>query len=158
MTVDHGVLLDCSRCDGHDVGSPDWWIRERARITAVIRDEVSRQIAATPDTVWSLVANVTRMAEWSPTVERVEWVGDASGPEIGARFRGHNRQSGVRWSRECVITTCEPGRELAFETVFRDAPSTRWQYRFEPSDGGTRATESYEVLSRRSPRPHSESG
>jgi len=113
----------------------------------MIRDGVSRQIAGTPERVWSLVANVTRMAEWSPTAQRVEWVGDASGPEIGARFRGHNRQSGVRWSRECVITTCEPGRELTFETVFHDAPSTRWQYRFEPSDGGTRATESYEVLS-----------
>lgn len=81
----------------------------------MIRDEVSKQIAAAPDAVWSLVANATRMAEWSPTVERVEWVGDASGPEIGARFRGHNRQAGVRWSRECVITTCEPGRELTFE-------------------------------------------
>ena len=77
-----------------------WLIRKRVKLMAVIRDEVSRQIAATPESVWSLVADVTRTAEWSPTVQRVEWVGDASGPEIGARFRGHNRQSGVRWSRE----------------------------------------------------------
>jgi uncharacterized protein YndB with AHSA1/START domain len=41
-------------------------VDEHARITAVSRDEVSRQIAAAPDAVWSLVANATRMAEWSP--------------------------------------------------------------------------------------------
>jgi len=60
----------------------------------VIRDEVSRQIAAASETVWSLVADVTRMAEWSPTVQRVEWVGEASGPEIGARFRGTTASPG----------------------------------------------------------------
>ncbi len=113
----------------------------------MVRDEVTRQIAATPETVWSLVADATRMAEWSPVITRCEWIGDASGPEVGVRFVGHNRQAGARWSRECVITACDPGRELAFETLFRGAPSTRWRYRFEPSDAGTRVTESYEVVS-----------
>ena len=111
-----------------------------------IRDEVSRKIAAPPETVWSLVADVTRMSQWSPVIARSEWIGDSSGPAVGARFVGHNRLNGARWSRECVITTCDPGRELGFETYFRDAPSTRWRYRFEPSDGGTTVTESYEVL------------
>ena len=46
-----------------------------------------------------------------------------------------------------MFTACEPGRELFFETVFRDAPSTRWQYRFEQGEVGTRVTESYEVFS-----------
>lgn len=113
----------------------------------MIRDEVTREIAATPQKVWSLVADVTRMDQWSPVIERCEWAGDASGPEVGARFVGHNRQSGARWSRECAITVCDPGRELAFETFFRGALSTRWRYRFEPSDAGTTVTESYEVVS-----------
>jgi len=56
-------------------------------------------------------------------------------------------KSGARWSRECVITACDPGRELAFETLFRGAPSTRWCYRFEPSGDGTTVTESYEIVS-----------
>jgi hypothetical protein len=34
-----------------------------------------------------------------------------------------------------------------FETLFRGVPSTRWCYRFEPSDAGTKVTESYEILS-----------
>lgn len=109
-------------------------------------DEVTRLIAAAPERVWSLVADVTRMNEWSPIIERCEWIGDAPGPEVGARFVGHSRQKGMRWSRECVITACDPGRELAFETVFRGAPSTRWRYCFEPSGGGTAVTESYEIV------------
>jgi hypothetical protein len=31
--------------------------------------------------------------------------------------------------------------------LFRGAPSTRWRYRFEPSDAATTVTESYEVVS-----------
>ncbi len=107
---------------------------------------MTRQIAATPENVWSLVADVPRMTEWSPVIVRSEWVGDASGPEVGARFVGHNRQMGARWSRECAITACDPGREFAFETFFRGAPSTRWRYRFEPSGPGTLVTESYEIV------------
>lgn len=114
--------------------------------TDTLRDEVTREIAAAPERVWSLVADVTRMAEWSPVIVRCEWVGDATQAEVGARFVGHNRQSGARWSRECVITTCDPGAEVAFETLFSGAPSTRWRYRLEPSDEGTTLTESYEVV------------
>jgi len=116
-------------------------------LAAMMQDEVTRQIAATPEQVWSLVADVTRMDQWSPVIVRCEWIGDASGPEVGARFVGHNRQSGARWSRECVITASDPGRELAFETLFRGAPSTRWRYRFEPAGDGTMVTESYEIVS-----------
>jgi len=112
----------------------------------MVRDEVSRQIAAPPETVWSLVADVTRMSEWSPVIDRCEWVDGASGPQVGAGFVGHNRQNGARWSRECAITASDPGRELAFETFFRGEPSTRWRYRFEPSEAGTLVTESYEVV------------
>jgi hypothetical protein len=112
----------------------------------MVHDEVTTQIAATPEKVWSLVADVTRMDEWSPVIVRSEWVGGASGPEVGARFVGHNRHMGARWSRECAITACDPGRELAFETFFRGEPSTRWRYRFEPSEAGTSVTESYEVI------------
>lgn len=112
----------------------------------MLHDEVTRQIAAIPEKVWSLVADVPRMAGWSPVIARCEWVGDASGPEVGARFVGHNRHMGARWSRECAITACDPGCELAFETFFRGAPSTRWRYRFEPSGSGTLVTESCEIV------------
>ncbi len=113
----------------------------------MMADQVSRQIAATPEKVWALVADAPRMAEWSPVLVGCEWIGGASGPEVGARFVGHNRQSGMRWSRECVVIACDPGREFAFQTFFKGAPSTHWRYLFEPSGDGTKVTESYEIVS-----------
>lgn len=114
--------------------------------TILVSDEASMEVTALPEQVWSLVSNVSRMGEWSPICRRCEWLGEPAAV-VGARFVGHNRQAGARWSRECVVTTSEPGREFAFHTVFRGQPGTRWRYRFEPIASGTRVTESYEVLS-----------
>ncbi len=115
-------------------------------MTAIIKDEVTVEMAATPERVWSLVSDVTRMGEWSPICARCEWLNGATEPQVGARFTGQSRQRGARWSRESVITASDPGREFAFDTLFRGNVSTRWRYRFEPIPEGTRVSESYEVI------------
>lgn len=109
--------------------------------------EASVTVAASPEAVWALVAEVTRMGEWSPVCHTCEWLGEPARPEVGARFRGHNRLNGARWSRECVVTESEPGRVFAFSTLFKGRESTRWRYRFEPEGDGTRVTEAYQVVS-----------
>jgi len=111
------------------------------------RDEATIEIAAPPEVVWALVSDIPRMGEWSPVCHRCEWLGDADHAEVGARFVGHNKANGARWSRECTITAAEPGRELAFSTYFRGAESTRWRYAFEPIPTGTLVVEAYEVIS-----------
>jgi len=66
----------------------------------------------------------------------------------GARLRGHNRWRGFRWSREAQITTADPGREFAFQTIPGRGihhDMTRWRYTFEPTATGTLVTESYAV-------------
>lgn len=118
-----------------------------ARETTIWRDEASIEIAARPAQVWVLVSDVTRMGEWSPVCRRVEYLDGATSPAEGVCFIGHNRQFGARWSRKCVITTYMPERELGFHTLFRDAVGTRWHYRLEPWEGGTRVVESYELAS-----------
>lgn len=110
-----------------------------------LSDSVSAQIDAEPDRVWRLVTDVTRMGEWSPECYRCEWV-DGAGPAIGARFRGHNRWGPMRWRTVSEVVACEPGREFAFLARHWTGATTRWTYRFEPADGGTRVTESYETL------------
>jgi Polyketide cyclase / dehydrase and lipid transport len=109
-------------------------------------DETAIEMAAAPERVWSLLADVTRMGEWSPVCHRCEWIDGAVGPKIGARFVGHNRQGIVRWSRVCEVTASDPGRDFAFRTFFKGAESTRWRYQLEPTPTGTRVTESYEVV------------
>ena len=106
------------------------------------------QINAPPERVWGMVADVTRMGEWSPECYRCEWLGSATGPGVGARFRGANKWRFGKWVRTSEITVAEPGRELAFITLptFPYPDSTLWRYRLEPSNGGTLVAESYEVL------------
>ena len=93
-----------------------------------------------------MVSDVTRMGEWSPETERGEWLGDATGPVVGARFRGHNKRRNP-WRTVCTVTSAEPGREFAF--VVGKSPEkadTAWRYTFAPSDAGTLVTESFEIV------------
>jgi uncharacterized protein YndB with AHSA1/START domain len=109
-------------------------------------------IDAPPERVWAIVTDVTRMGELSPITYRCEWLGDSTGPAVGARFRGYNKMSPVRWSTLCEVTASDPGKLFEFRVIdgtfnfgARGKESTRWRYTFEPDGIGTRVHESYEV-------------
>jgi hypothetical protein len=102
------------------------------------------RIEAPPEAVWDVVSDVTRTGEWSPVCYRCEWIDGATGPAAGARFRGHNKLRGVRWSRDCEILEADRPGVFAFRTLLKGRESTRWRYELRASDGGTEVTESYE--------------
>ena len=119
--------------------STRWWLRE---------DRCAVVVDAAPERIYTLVADMPRMGEWSPECQRVEWLEGSDGPVEGARFVGHNRGGPgglLRWSRRGRVLTADPGREFAFVTEEGGREGVRWRYRFEPVEGGTRVTESYEV-------------
>ena len=112
------------------------------------RGKATVEIAAPPDRVYELIADIERMGERSPECYRCEWVGETHEPIVGARFRGHNRMGPIRWTTTCEIVTAERGREFAF-TVVHDKDnreSTRWRYCLSESDTGTVLTESFEFV------------
>jgi hypothetical protein len=122
-----------------EAGGSRWWLGT---------DDQQTVVHAPPDVVYRLVADMPRMGEWSPECQRVEWTGDSTGPTQGATFIGHNRggpRQLIRWSRAGRVLCADPGREFAFVTEEGGRESTVWRYRFEPVDGGTKVTESYEV-------------
>lgn len=109
--------------------------------------EVRIHVEVPPQRVWSLLADLDRMGEWSPECYRVEWLNGAKSPATpGARFKGWNRYGRMQWSVTCEVTAVEPNQELAWSTVDGDREMVRWRYRFEPADGGTDLTESFEVM------------
>ena len=110
------------------------------------KDEVTIDVSAPPERVYALISDVTRMGEWSPECRRCEWIDGATGPAVGARFRGHNRLGPLRWSTTSTVVAANPGREFAFTVVVDDREETRWRYRLEPNDAGTSVTESYEFV------------
>jgi hypothetical protein len=110
------------------------------------RDEVSTVVAAPPEDVYALVADVTRTPEFSPEVSSCSWLDGATGPAVGARFEAVNASAtGKTWKNRPVVTVADPGREFAFRRTEPFAGSIAWRYRFEPVEQGTRVVESYEV-------------
>src|SRR5688572_6937023 len=78
-------------------------------------------ISAPPRVVWDLLTDVTRMGEWSPETRRAEWLGGATGPAVGVRFRGHNRRGLFqRWSTRPRIKVCDVEREFTFVLGYKD--------------------------------------
>jgi Polyketide cyclase / dehydrase and lipid transport len=110
------------------------------------RDEVSTVVAAPPEDVYALIADVTRTPEFSPEVTSCTWLDGAAGPAVGARFEAVNvSAAGRTWRNRPVVTVAEPGREFAFVRTEPFAGSIAWRYRLEPVEHGTRVVESYEV-------------
>jgi uncharacterized protein YndB with AHSA1/START domain len=104
--------------------------------------EARVRIEAPPQRVWAAISDVTRMGEWSPECYRGEWLDGATGPTVGARFRGYNKRGLMKWSTVATVTAAEPGREFAFVI---SPGGTIWRYRFEPAGEGTGVTESFQT-------------
>lgn len=112
-----------------------------------MHDSVTMHVAAPPERVWALVSDITNTGRFSPETFEAEWVGGASGPAVGARFRGHVRRNGrgpVYWTT-CTVIACDPGREFAFTVDVAGKVVNTWRYEFVPSQGGTDVTESFQL-------------
>jgi uncharacterized protein YndB with AHSA1/START domain len=105
--------------------------------------QVSRDVAAPATTVWAMISDVTRMGEWSPETTGCAWQKGASGPAVGARFAGANRNGGKKWSTGCTVVDCTPGSRFAFEVAVGPMKIARWAYDITPTDNGCRVTETW---------------
>ena len=111
-----------------------------------MRDQVTVSMSASPETVWAVVSDVTRVGEFSPETFEAEWTHGATGPQVGARFRGHVKRNGVGpiyWS-PCRVTVFEPNERFEF-AVDIAGPLNNWGYRLAERDGGTDVTEYFRV-------------
>jgi len=107
---------------------------------------VSREIAAPAEQVWAMVSDIRRMGEWSPENVGGEWIGGATGPAVGAKFRGRNRLGKRSWKTVAIVTACEPGRVFTFRVKAAGMKISDWSYAFEATDSGCRVTESWTDL------------
>lgn len=114
-----------------------------------MRAAVTVHMDCSPDQAWALVSDITKMGEYSPEVVEAEWLGGATGPAVGARYRGHVRRNEnmpfLYWT-VCEITECVPGEVFEFVVVLRERPVNRWRYEFKAAPGGgTDVTESFDL-------------
>ena len=99
-------------------------------------------VARSPEDLYDLVADITRMGSWSPICKACWW-DEGAGPEVGAWFSGRNELPDRTWETRSKVVVADRGREFAFIVGGR---YVRWGYQFAPVDGGTELTESWEFL------------
>lgn len=95
-------------------------------------------IAAPPERVWALLADVRRMPDWSPTVASTRLRNGFERVEVGAEFTNLNTEGDLEWKTRGTIVRYEPERELAFRIVDNWVV---WSFELEQVSEGTLLTE-----------------
>jgi uncharacterized protein YndB with AHSA1/START domain len=93
------------------------------------------------------VSDVTRIGEFSPETFEAEWLGEATRPDVGARFRGHVKRNGrgpTYWA-ECTVTKVEPNQAFEFAVGPNGRAINTWGYRLAPAGDGTEVTEYFRL-------------
>ena len=99
-------------------------------------------IERSPEDLYDMISDVTRMGEWSPEC-KAGWWDNGDGPRIGAWFSGRNEVPERTWETKSQVVAASRGEEFAFVV---GGNLVRWGYSFAPVAGGTQVTESWEVL------------
>lgn len=100
-------------------------------------------IEGRPEELYDLVADVSRMGQWSPVS-----TGGAYDADDPTWFTGYNSIGDTRWETRCHVVSADRGREFAFVNHGRDGrwEMVRWGFAFERVDAGTQVIQTWEVL------------
>jgi hypothetical protein len=104
---------------------------------------VERTIHADANRLYELVSDLPRMGEWSPENTGGKWVNGATGPAVGAHFKGTNRNGARKWSTDVVITVAKPGEQFTFDVTIGPLKVATWDYRFGPAGDGTKVVQTW---------------
>jgi hypothetical protein len=108
-----------------------------------LRFSESVVIAADPDDVYDLVADVANMGSWSPVCKEC-WYDAGAGPTVGSWFTGRNQLPDRTWETRSKVVAADRGREFAW--VVNEREVVRWGFTMTEVDGGTKLTQSWEFL------------
>ncbi len=105
---------------------------------------VTRDIAASAEAIWKLVSDLPRMGEWSPENVGGTWLKGATGPAVGAKFKGNNKNGDKTWSTTVTVSECVPGKEFGFRVTVGPVKVAHWHYSIaQKADGICAVTESW---------------
>jgi uncharacterized protein YndB with AHSA1/START domain len=104
---------------------------------------VTRDIAASPEKVWTLVTDLPRMGEWSPENQGGSWSKGATGPAVGATFKGRNSNGKKSWGTSVVVNVCDAPRKFSFGLMVFGKNWCDWVYEIEATPTGCRVTHSW---------------
>ncbi|MCK2238775.1 MULTISPECIES: SRPBCC family protein [unclassified Crossiella] len=114
------------------------------------RTEVELTVEVSPEKLWEIITDVSRIGEFSPECKGGAWLDhDSPGPRVGARFSGRNEfGNGFVGEVTCVVTESEPGRVFTWVVLDGEEdparPGTTWRYELSAAEfGGTMVRQTF---------------
>lgn len=104
---------------------------------------VSREINISPETVFAMVSDLTRMGEWSPENQGGQWVKGASGAAVGAQFKGRNSNGKKSWGTTVRVYEFVPSNKIGFALMVGGSRWCDWVWEVAPSANGSTVTHSW---------------
>jgi hypothetical protein len=99
--------------------------------------EVTQRVPCDVRTAWELVTDISLPTRCSSEVESVEWLGDADGVKVGARFRGRNSHEAFgAWSTVCEVVEVEEERRWVYNVIGPDGVGATWAFEVDPASDG----------------------
>jgi hypothetical protein len=103
----------------------------------------SIDIESTPAMVFAVISDLPAMDRLSPENIGGEWLDGATGPRVGAKFKGENSRAGDKWSTIAKVKTFDPPTSFTFDASWHRIPIARWDYHVAVAPGGCRVTETW---------------
>lgn len=104
--------------------------------------EAELVIDAPPDAVWPIVCDIQTPARFSSEFQGGQWLDGATGPALGARFRGRNyHEARGSWETESTICELEPERTFGWAVGDPARPAASWRFTLQPAGAGTRISQ-----------------
>ncbi len=103
----------------------------------------SVEIAVAPAVAFAALSDLAAMGRRSPENTGGEWLANASGPAVGAKFRGTNTQGSANWSTNVRVAIYDPPHCFAFEVTYGIFRISRWEFCVESTREGCRVIEKW---------------
>jgi hypothetical protein len=103
----------------------------------------SIDIECSPEVAFANVTDLPHMDRLSPENTGGEWIGGATGPKVGAKFKGTNARDKDSWSTIAKVVTYDPPRRFEFNVTFKVFNIAHWEFSVDPAPGGCRVTETW---------------
>lgn len=99
--------------------------------------EVTQRVGCDVATAWGYVTDITLPARCSAELQSVDWLDGANRVEVGARFRGRNRNDTMGdWETVCEVVEVEDERRWVWNVHGYDGPIASWGFEVEPASDG----------------------
>jgi hypothetical protein len=100
--------------------------------------EVTQRVRCDLPTAWRYVTDISLPARCSAELQSVEWLDDADGVEVGARFRGRSSHDAFGdWETVCEIVEVENQRRWVWNVIGPAGVGATWGFEVEPASDGT---------------------